>query len=82
LAAALLRQRQGLEQDPETWSGLIETGIAVRREYARLQAVSDESAPSLKELQRKLVAVDRALTYLSKHRLAPSQSTLDEGDHA
>jgi hypothetical protein len=82
LAAALLRQRQGLEQDPETWSGLIETGIAVRREYARLQAVSDESAPSLKELQRKLVAVDRALTYLSKHGLAPSQSTLDEGDHA
>ncbi|MCA0306794.1 MAG: hypothetical protein LCH87_05425 [Actinobacteria bacterium] len=81
LAAALLRQRQGLEQDPATWSDLVETGIAVRREYARLQTISDDSAPSLKELRRKLVAVDRALTYLSKLGLAPGQSASDEVGH-
>lgn len=80
LAAAILRQRQGLDQDPNTWSSLIETGIAVRREHSRLEAFSDESAPTLKELQRKLVAIDRALTYLAKHGLGPIESARDDGD--
>lgn len=72
LAAALLRDRQGLEQDTTTWATLVETGIALRRELARLGAVSDDSAASLKELKRKLVAIDRALTYLSKRGLGPT----------
>jgi hypothetical protein len=76
LAAAILRQRQGIPQDSGTWPGLIETGIAVRRELARLEALSDDSAPTLKELKRKLVAVDRALAYLSKHDLGPTQPDL------
>lgn len=80
LAATILRQRQGLEQDPSTWPSLIETGIAVRRELARLEACSDESAPSLKELQRKLVTIDRALSYLAKHGLGPIGPVRDEGD--
>ncbi|MGC3993493.1 MAG: hypothetical protein QM779_05100 [Propionicimonas sp.] len=69
LAGAILRERQGLEQDPSTWSTLADTGIELRRELVRLSAFSDEAAPSLKELNRKIVAVDRALTYLSKHSL-------------
>lgn len=80
LAAAILRHRQGLEQDPNIWSSLIETAIAVRREHSRLEALSDESAPTLKELRRKLVVIDRALTYLIKHGLGPTESILDEGD--
>ena len=79
LAAAMLRQRQGLEQDP-TWSSLTEVAIEVRREQARLQAISDESAPSLRELQRKLVAIDRALTYLIKHGLGPTEATTEAND--
>ena len=78
LAAAILRKRQGLEQDPNIWSSLIETEIAVRREHARLVAISDESAPSLKELQRKLVVIDRALTYLNKHGLGLTEPSPED----
>lgn len=80
LAAAILRQRQRLEQDPNTWPGLAEMGTALRRERARLEPISDGSAPSLKELQRKLAAVDRALIYLSRHGLAPCEPPLEEAD--
>lgn len=66
LTAAILRKYQGLEQDPTTWASLVETGMELRRERARLEAFSDESAPTLKELKRKLKAVDRALTYLDE----------------
>lgn len=75
LAAAILRHRQGLDQDPETWHGLVQVGIELRRERARRAAVSDDSSPTLKELSRKLEAVDRALKYLHTHRLGPSDLT-------
>lgn len=71
LSAALLRQRQGLDQDPTIWSTLVETGIAVRRDLARLESISDESAASIKELRRKLVTIDRALGYLVKNGMGP-----------
>lgn len=80
LAAAMLRQRQGLEQDPATWFGLIETGIAVRRELARLEVLCDSSAPVIKELRRKLTTVDRALAYLTKLGLSPMESAVAEED--
>lgn len=71
LAAAILRKDQGLEQDPTAWNNLIETGIQLRRERARLEVLSDESAPTLKELKQKLVTIDRALTYLNQEGLRP-----------
>ena len=71
LAAAILRELQGLEQDTTTWGGLIESEMAVRRERTRLEALSDESAPTLKELKRKIDAVQRALKYLHDHDLNP-----------
>jgi hypothetical protein len=43
---------------------LVETEIAVRREHERLDGFSDESAQSLKELKRKIEAIERALKYL------------------
>lgn len=72
LAAAILRKSQGIEQDAATWSNLVETGIELRRERARLEPLSDESAPTLKELKRKLDTIDRALTYLSAEGLGQS----------
>ena len=80
LAAAILRRSQGIEQDPATWSNLVETGIGLRRERARLEPLSDESAPTLKELKRKLDTIDRALTYLSAEGLG--QSDEDDPDAA
>jgi len=71
LATAILRKLQGLSQDPQTWSSLVETEIEVTHEFARLRAVSDRAAPTLKELQRKLDAIDRALDYLHRVGLEP-----------
>lgn len=71
LAAAILRQRQRLEPDVALWGILVETEIAVRREYERLDEFSDESALALKELKRKIDAIERALRYLSANGLEP-----------
>ena len=75
LTAAILRLRQGIDPEPATWAGLVETDTALRREAARLGGISDESAPSLKELRRKLEAVNRALDYLSEAGLMPVGET-------
>lgn len=82
LAAAILRQRQHLEPDPALWRTLVETEIEVRREHERLDEFSDESATALKELKRKIDAIERALKYLRDNGLEPgvSPSTTDETD--
>ncbi|MGF0117444.1 lipase family protein [Promicromonospora sp. Marseille-Q5078] len=71
ITAAILRKKQGFDQDPTTWESLAATGIELRREQAHLETVSDEDAPSLKAIKRKLKAIDRALTYLSSVGLGP-----------
>ena len=73
LTAAILRKKQGLEQDASTWTNLAQTGIALRRDRARLAPISDESALALKEIERKLKAIDRALVYLSSIELGPAE---------
>lgn len=80
LTGAILRDLQGFDQDPTTWNALVETGIELRREGARLEALSDESSPSLKELHLKLEMVDRALSYLDEHGLRPSDDSDDPED--
>lgn len=71
LAAAILRQLQHLEPDLTVWISLVEIEIELRRNHERLGAFSDESAPSLKELNRKLDTVERALNYLTDKNLVP-----------
>lgn len=71
LAATILRDLRQLEPDPTTWVILSETEIALRREYARLDEFSDPSAPSLKELLRKVETIERALAYLRMHGHEP-----------
>ncbi|WP_342672054.1 hypothetical protein [Sanguibacter gelidistatuariae] len=70
MATAILRQLQHLEPDPTVWITLAEIEIEVRRHHERLGAFSDESAPALKELKRKLDTVERALKYLTDNNLA------------
>ena len=84
LAAAILRQLQHLDSDPVLWRILVETEIEVRREHERLDEFSDESAPALKELKRKIDAIERALQYLRDNGLEPGvpPSTSDETDPA
>ncbi|WP_244275041.1 hypothetical protein [Rathayibacter oskolensis] len=82
LAAAILRRRQDLDPDPQVWRILAETEIEVRRQYERLDEFSDESAPALKELKRKIDTIDRALTYLSVNGFEPDEefSNADRSD--
>lgn len=71
LAAEILRKSQRLPQDPAVWRNLVETEIEVRRQHEQLDEFSDVSAPSLKELKRKIAAVERALKYMRGHGLEP-----------
>lgn len=71
IAAADLRRRQGLVQDGGVWRNLVETEMRIRREYERLDEFSDDSSPTLKDLKAKIVAVERAITYLCAHGLEP-----------
>lgn len=80
LASAILRDVQGLQQDPQVWRNLTELERAVTRELTQLEAVSDESAPSLKELRRKLGAIRRALVYLERNGLGPEPLSLVDGN--
>lgn len=75
LAAAILRQLQHLEPDSNLWRNLVEMEIEVRRELERLDEFSDESAPTLKELKRKVEIIERALKYLSVNGLEPSAAS-------
>ncbi|MDL5350937.1 lipase family protein [Microbacterium sp. zg-YB36] len=71
LSTEILRRRQHLESDPSVWQTLVETEINVRREHERLDEFSDPSAPGIKQLKAKIVAVERALDYLRENALEP-----------
>ncbi|WP_154604900.1 lipase family protein [Arthrobacter sp. AQ5-05] len=72
LATEILRQRQRLHPNPAIWRILAQTEIEVRREHERLDEFSDETAPTLNELKRKIDAIERALKYLTENGLEPS----------
>lgn len=69
LAVAVLRRLQGFDQDPATWHGLVEIAEELRREHERLDEISDESSPTLKDLRLKIQALERAIDYLEREGL-------------
>jgi hypothetical protein len=71
LAATILRQSQGLGQDPAVWSVLTEIERAVRRQLERMDEFSDETAPGIRSLKRKVTTVELALQYLTRNGLQP-----------
>ncbi|MGM1028969.1 MAG: hypothetical protein ACQEWM_03740 [Actinomycetota bacterium] len=77
LATAILRQEHRLEQDPAVWRTLAEAEVEVRRECERLDEFSDEKAPGMQELRRKLITLERALDYLRRSGLEPGQAAGD-----
>jgi len=64
LTAEILRKQHGLESDPAVRRNLVEMEMELRREHERLDEFSDASAPSVKELKRKIEVVERALEHL------------------
>ena len=67
-----MRLNQQLDSDPFVWRNLVVTEIEVRRELERLDEFSDPSAPTIKDLKRKLTAIERALACLTRLGLAPA----------
>lgn len=80
LAAVILRQLQDLEQDPAVWHNLVEIESEVRREHERFDEFSDDNAPGVKELKRKIIAVERALTYMREKGLEPGALAEEEDE--
>lgn len=72
LTAEILRKTHGLDSDAAVWRNFVAMEMELRREHERLDEFSDESAPSLKELKRKIQAVERALAHLTLLGVAPT----------
>lgn len=75
LTAEIVRKRQGLESDPSVWRNLVVMEMELRREHERLDEFSDDSAPSMKELKKKVITVERALAHLKALGLDPGEYT-------
>jgi hypothetical protein len=80
LTAEILRKRHGLASDPAVRRNLVEMEMELRREHERLDEFSDPAAPSIKELRRKIDAVERALAHLTALGLAPAVPSEDIDD--
>ncbi len=80
LAGVILRDKQQLDQDRIAWRRLTETEMELRREYERLDEFSDKSSSTLKELERKITSIERALDYLRKHGLEPGLAAESSAD--
>jgi len=74
LAATILRQKQGLDPDPAVWTVLTEIEREVRRQHERMDEFSDDSAPMITDLKRKIMTVELALRYLTENGLEPGAS--------
>lgn len=60
-----------IDRDYREWYALIEMEDAAADDCERLKRFSDDDAPGVKELERKLRAIDRALRWLREEGLAP-----------
>lgn len=78
VAAAIVRDREGLVQDEGIWLALTELEHQVVREIQRLEPYSDSGSASVKALRRKADAVSRAMRFLTER--AHFASIAVEGD--
>ena len=80
LTAAILRQKQKLEQDPDTWLILVDSEREIRRSLQRLSTFSDRNAAVVKDGKKKLASVEKAVEYLAKHGLGPAPLQIEDAD--
>lgn len=73
LAAEILRRKHGLESDGAVRRTLVEMEMEIRREHERLDEFSDASSMSVKDLKRKIEAVERAIAYLDSSDANPEE---------
>lgn len=71
VAAELVRQREGLDSDPQVHAALTAAAGHLRRERGRLAQHSTPKGPALRALDRQLRAVQRGLRLLERRGLEP-----------
>ena len=79
VAAELARQREGLDSDPEVYPTLAHAESEVMRDLARLAPFSDPRAPSVQALERRRIALVRAIRMLEKRGLSPVEAGAASG---
>ncbi len=72
VAAELARRREGLESDPRVYAALARAESELLRDRARLSPYSDPGGPTIRELDRQVRALGRALRTLRRNGLAPA----------
>lgn len=85
---AFARSRNQLQDDnlvvtaagQAEWYALIEMEDVAADDYKRLSELSDKDAPIVRELEKKLRAIDRALDWLRVNGLSPLQLEAGEDD--
>jgi len=80
VAAELVRQREGLDPDPEVYPILTHAESEILRDQARLAPYSDRRAQALRTLNRQQGALARAIRALEKRRLNPAAPTEGEDE--
>ena len=78
LTAAILRQKQKLEQDPDTWLILVDSEREIRRSLQHLSTFSDRNAAVVKDAKKKLASVEKAVEYPAKHGLGPAPLQIED----
>ena len=69
LALAIARRNLKLAEDDSAWYMLVDLQVQITRELQHLKPYSDSSAPSIKNLESKLSALNRALEYLISEQI-------------
>jgi hypothetical protein len=73
-ARALARQKLGQDGSGHLeWTALVAMEDSVTDAHARLKLFSDDGAPAVQELARKLTSIRRALAWFASRDLAPAQ---------
>jgi hypothetical protein len=72
MAISLARRRLGLDDDYTNWLMFAEIESYVATEVARLSTLSDERAPTMRDLKRKQKTIRRAIDWMVDRDLAPS----------
>lgn len=69
LTVPILRHSQRLDQDPAVWRVLTEIERQVRRQLERMDEFSDDTAPGIENLRRKVTTVELALQFFTRNGL-------------
>ena len=72
LSRLILREKCGLDSDENVWNMWVESERELIRHQRRLERFSDNNSIGLKETEKKLSTLRKAIRYADQHGLSPS----------